>query len=166
MPLLRYAHAAPAAGTAAEAARATSSIARSAESRGRSPQSQGHRDPEKALDVSSAREHAVSSIANSANAVSGSSSASRTLRETEAKAASQAESQETVNRGACSLLVFRGALAASAAETARCAVPLQTSDPPVQRLPNELSRGTANGALCLPGALDATRRVRADDFAY
>ena len=53
--------------------------------RRRPRQSGGHRDLDKALDASSAREPAVSSSANSAKAVSGSSSASRTLRETPRK---------------------------------------------------------------------------------
>ena len=67
----------------------------SSSSSGKTSQSGGHRDLDKALDASSAREPAVSPSANSAKAVSGSSSASRTLRETHANATSQAESQET-----------------------------------------------------------------------
>ena len=126
-----------------EAGPATSSIARSARRpRGRPRQSGGHRDLDKALDASSAREPAVSSSANSAKALSGSSSASRTLGEIPAKATSQAESQETANPGICPLPVFRDALAAPVAETARGAVLSETSDPPVPRLPNEQSRST------------------------
>ena len=139
----RFALAAPVAGTA-KLAPATSSIARSArrpKPRGRRRQSGDHRDLEKALDASSAREPAVSSSANSAKSVSGSSSASRTLRETHANATSQAESQETVNPGTCLLPVFRDALAAPVAETARGAVLSETSDPPVPRLRNEQNTG-------------------------
>ena len=49
---------------------------------------------------------AVSSSANSDNAVCECSSASRTLRETEARATSYAESEETENRGTCPFRSF------------------------------------------------------------
>ena len=49
---------------------------------------------------------AVSSSANSAKAVSGSSSASRTLRESDARATPHAESEETENRGTCPFRSF------------------------------------------------------------
>ena len=84
---------------------------------------------------------AVSSSANSAKAVSGSSSASRTLRESDARATPHAESEETENRGTCAFRSFAMRIAAPVAQTAS-AVLSETSGTPDPRPPKDQSTGT------------------------